>query len=153
MPLTKQRLAELFALRGEDIVRLPSGEVLPFKPAAKGYGIVSVDRTSITYHRLKFFLATGILPPIVDHKDRNKSNNALDNLRAASAQQSTRNRRAWGDLPRGVQMRPGRKRPYRARVTVNRKSVSLGYFATAEAASEAIEAYLKQLHGEFYKWP
>lgn len=47
----------------------------------KGYRIVNINRRLHKVHRLIYFYFHGIWPKRIDHKDQNKRNNAIDNLR------------------------------------------------------------------------
>lgn len=85
----------------------------------------------------------------VDHKDRNKINNAINNLRKATHQQNMANQdiRYNNELGvKGVQKRGNR---YRAQITVNYKVIHLGTYNTLEEAIIAREQAAKQYFGEF----
>ena len=58
----------------------PSGSVRP-----DGYTMVSINGKAYRLHRLIFCYHYGYYPPIVDHIDRNPSNNCIENLRASDA--------------------------------------------------------------------
>jgi hypothetical protein len=149
-----------FRLEGEQVVRASgrySGQVAFGSPTAKGYRQVSVGSRggarTILLHRLKFCLAHGWLPDKVDHKDTDRSNNALVNLRAADSAGNRHNRayqRKGRKLPRCVRAVPSGR--FQARVN-GEHATYLGTFDSTEAASEAVEAHLRQAHAEFYKTP
>ena len=154
-------LHEEFRLEGEAIVRVSSGQVVPCTPSKKdGYARVNVlgpPRSTLLYHRLKFYLAHGHLPDFVDHRDKNRGNCLLDNLREATRVQNAYNRgqrpKAHGITSRGVFYRKDcPASPYQAQITLpSGKRSTLGYFATEDAASTVVEAALRQQHGEFYR--
>jgi hypothetical protein len=102
--MIEEALTESFELRGEDVIRLSSGKVVWPKP--KGYTLVSVKVAGvwrpIRYHRIKFYLAHGFLPPYVDHEDRDRSNSSLGNLRPATNSQNLANQPPRGKYPKGV---------------------------------------------------
>lgn len=91
-------------------------------------------------HRIAWKLHYRSEPPaIIDHIDRDKSNNKIANLRSATAAENNANKVPVGDLPRGVFF--DRKRGwYRARIRIDGRSRWLGYFKTADAAGAAYEA-------------
>ncbi|WCZ56789.1 putative HNH endonuclease [Salmonella phage Kenya-K30] len=94
-------------------------------------------------HRVVFFLAYGYWPKEVDHKDRNRRNNAPSNLREGDRKVNMQNRNVKGwDLHK-----PSGK--WRARISVDGKVKSLGYFFTEEEAREAYLAAKVKYH-EYY---
>lgn len=105
----------------------------------------------LQYHRAKFALAHGWMPGEVDHKDGNRQNNLLTNLRPANRQQQSQNRgpiKRKHALPRGVY--PSGRR-FRAMVQVDGKLRSIGSYGDPQEASTRVEEVLRELHGEFYR--
>lgn len=89
-------------------------------------------------------------PYLVDHIDRNPLNNQRSNLRLCSHSENMRNRPRMNKtgLPKGV--RPAsRCAGFMARITVNKKLIYLGSFATPELAHEAYCKASKELHSGF----
>jgi hypothetical protein len=89
---------------------------------------------------------------MVDHINRAGWDNRRTNLREAD---TTRN--SWNHAPsrgkafsqfKGVSYDP-KKRLYRARIMVNRKSIGLGRFKSEEDAARAYDAASQSYHGEF----
>ena len=110
---------------------------------AKGYSCVGFKGQSYASNRVAYYLGTGIDPGrfLVDHIDRDPSNNKLSNLRLATPSQNRMNapRRAKG----WVKVKSG----YSARIWVPGKGQeSLGVFPTAEEATAAYEKRLKEVH-------
>lgn len=148
-PKLIELLHEVFELRGEDLVRRRTGWVV--KPGPSRSKVVSVtNRLTLQYHRIKFALANGWLPDEVDHRDRDRDNTLLSNLRAATHSQNMMNRETHRALPRGVYLAGSR---FRAMVQLGGKLKHLGCFVTPAEASQVVEARLKIEHGEFYHAP
>lgn len=147
-------LREQFRLEGEDVIRLATGQKVTAKQQPSGYRYVTFTSSSgqkrlVRYHRLKFFLAHGYLPKLVDHRDRDRGNDLLSNLRAATKSENGMNamRPKPSGLPRGVF--PNGKR-WRAEGTVSGKTHHLGTYATPEEAAVVAETWRRENHGEFY---
>lgn len=105
-----------------------------------GRVMVTVNRKPELAHRVAWVLMTGEEPPAcIDHIDRDPTNNAWSNLRAATMRQNQGNRTPTKgrDLPTGVRAQ-GKK--YAARMTQNGRSVHLGTYPTVELAEAAYRA-------------
>jgi hypothetical protein len=122
-----------------------------------GYLRLMIDCRHYYVHRVVWLHTKGYWPPKdLDHKDGDKTNCAIGNLRPATKAQNNRNRR---DPPR---RRPGprgswqdRRGKFQVKIETGGangkrgKSVYLGTFATAEAAERAYREGISDLHGEF----
>lgn len=98
--------------------------------------------------RLAWLWMTGEDPGAceVDHADLDRANDRWLNLRLATTQANSCNRRRWGrltDLPKGVYQQ-GRK--FVAKIRVNYRALHLGTFDTPE---EAHAAYCKAAQEHF----
>lgn len=102
-------------------------------------------------HRLAWLYVTGSWPEgDIDHIDGVKSNNAISNLRDVPHQVNTENRRTAtrgkrSGLPMGVSI-DNRDGAYRADITVNGKTISLGRHPTPDAAHRAYVEAKRRLH-------
>ena len=108
----------------------------------KGYRRVSFDSKRYLAHRVAWLYVHGVWPSEdIDHRDTDRGNNRIGNLRDVPNQTNRENMRkprtdnTSGYL--GVMAHQGR---WRARVHVNGRNISLGCFDTPE---EAYQAYLK----------
>lgn len=102
--------------------------------------------------RLAWLYMTGEWPVgLIDHKDGDQANNAWNNLREATYNESTHNRY----LPvgesglRGVRRVSSNPHRWEARIAVGYRRVSLGAFDSVEEAHAAYLAASENLHGEF----
>jgi len=94
------------------------------------------------------------VPPIIDHKDHDRLNNRIGNLRAATMTQNKANtvvRRDSVSGLKGIKLSRSGKR-YGARITHRGLSVYLGSFQTIEDAKHAYQEAADRLFGEFARW-
>jgi hypothetical protein len=86
-----------------------------------------------------------------DHENHNTLDNRRSNLRIASSEENSRNARLRRDSSsgcKGVNWHKWRGM-WVARIMVNKKSISLGYFHVFEEAKAAYEKAALELHGDF----
>ena len=111
-----------------------------------GYKTLCINRKNYLVHRViaYLFLRLDIDNPkqIIDHIDRNPSNNKIENLRIVTYTQNQ-----WNIGSKGYNFRKD-KNKWRARIKVDGKELHLGHFDTEE---EARQAYLdaKQIYHSF----
>lgn len=142
-------------LVGEEVVRVTTGKVVEV-PKTRSQSVTVCSYYHTPYPRVKFALARGWLPPQVDHIDRDRGNNSLSNLRAATPQQNQRNK---GPMPRKdtglrrgvflVHTKDGTPR-FKTQVWLNGRYHYPGVRDTEEEASALVEGILKELHGDRY---
>ncbi len=116
-----------------------------------GYRAIKINGNLFYAHRLAWLYVHGEWPNgQIDHIDGDKANNAIANLRVATAAQNSARRKvagkptiapARGVMPHGA--------GYVARIHHAGKRHYLGYFSTLEAAKAAYAAKAKEIHGEF----
>ena len=124
----------------------------------KGYKLVDLSKKgkskTFTVHRLVAiaFLENADNKLKVDHIDNNPSNNNIKNLRWATRKDNGYNRGKQKNNTTGFKgvafNKPLNK--YQAKIGINGKLKHLGYFETAEEASQAYEAKAEEVHGEFF---
>lgn len=115
---------------------------------SNGYRKITIDTKQYRAHRLAWFYVHGSWPEAIDHRDHNKDNNSIKNLRDASRNINSQNlisaqrRNKTGLL--GVA--PHRKK-WAAKLVANGKKVWLGVFDTPELAHAAYVG-AKRVHHE-----
>jgi hypothetical protein len=125
---------------GVVIYRKKRSKVFAGQPAGciNSNGYIIVGRRRILAHRIAWCLHYGDWPNgIIDHVDRNRTNNRIENLRIASRAQNMHNAGAPANNTTGARgvSRFGRK--FMARIGHNGSMIYLGLFDTAKAAEDA----------------
>jgi hypothetical protein len=159
MAITKKRLKELLHYDPDTgvftwIVKTNScveiGDTAGCK-MKKGYIYIGIDGHSYYGHRLAWLYVNGYMPDEIDHRDNDKSNNRIDNLRVATFNQNqvnkpTPKRNTSGY--KGVTKAKGGKR-WQVQIGFNKVHYHLGLF---DDPKDGYDAYCKkaiELHGEF----
>ena len=88
-------------------------------------------------------------PEKVDHKDTDRLNNDISNLRPATAEQNMQNRNMPETNTTGVKGVDKFSGKFRARITVEGQRHTLGLFNTKQEALEARNEAVMKHHGEF----
>jgi hypothetical protein len=110
-----------------------------------------IDMISYPTANICWLLYYGIWPDkIVDHKDRDRKNIKINNLRLATHRQNSYN--FVRDRPykyKGVTFDASREKCWRAQIRIEGRKVNLGRFYTCEEAAEAYIFAALEYHGEF----
>ena len=119
----------------------------------KGYYCVTINNKSFRVHRLIWLYHNDYLPDIIDHKDGNKLNNRIENLREATIQQNSSNKSGLGSNTgfKGVRWVQSRKK-YKAQITHDGVYYYLGLFSNLEEAVEVHRKKNLELNGEFARF-
>ena len=108
-------------------------------------------RRYLKAHRIAWFIIHGDIPNLIDHKDRNRSNNIISNLRLATRSQNSSN---VNHKPRGLSVYRGvtfcrDSKKWRAGIKVDGVSKFLGHFNREINAALAYDNAARIHHGEF----
>lgn len=120
--------------------------------SSNGYLKIKLNGKAYRAHHLAWLVCKSELPQQeIDHINGNKLDNRIINLRLATRSQNNCNMLLRSDNSSGYKgvswQLPNRK--WVARISVNRKRITLGFFASKEEAAEAYRAASIQFHGEF----
>jgi HNH endonuclease len=119
----------------------------------RGYVCIAVDGKTYKAHRLAFLWMTGCFPKrLVDHEDRNTSNNRWKNLRDATYSQNISNAKVYRTNTtgvKGVERWRGSGGNWRACIRINGKRKHLGFFHDFDLAVEFRQLVAEMVFGEF----
>lgn len=106
---------------------------------SNGYVTIFYEKRKLLAHRLAFYMMGKTVPPdmVVDHINGIKSDNRWENLRIVTNRENQTNRKRHrnGSLPGAFYFK--RDNRWAAQISINRKSIHLGYFDTEMLAHEA----------------
>lgn len=124
---------------------------------SNGYVAIAITINEKFYvfkaHRLIWYIMTRKDPCHlqIDHIDGNRLNNKFSNLRLATQTQNARNRGPNKKSKSGLKGAYWSKsqQTWTSQITINNKSIHLGYFLTPELAHMAYCKAAAELHGDF----
>lgn len=119
--------------------------------ASNGYLRIVFRGRAFYGHRLAWLLFFGWLPIEVDHRNGDRFDNRLDNLRLASRSQQGANTKRPSDNTSGVKgvSFDSRRQKYRAYYDKDGRHVFLGYFLSLEQAAAVRAAAFEDAFGSF----
>lgn len=102
-------------------------------------------------HRLAWFYVYGVWPdPICDHRNQNRADNRLENLRQATSSQNLINSKMWSNNTSGVKgVSLSQRGKWVAEIRVMKKKVCLGTYENIEDAAAARRTAELKYFGEF----
>lgn len=153
MALTQARLKELFEYTDDgSFVRRSTGKPISNKMNnGHRYIRVNVDGLVCSVHRCVFLYHHGYLPSTIDHIDNDRTNNKIENLRAATQQQNCLNRvkhKHSKSLYKNVYWNAATKK-WAVVLTVERKRRYFGVYEDIEFADLVAQEARNKFHGKF----
>ena len=125
-----------------------AGTVAGTPGSGGGYWQIQIDKKLFRAHRIVYFMHYGVDPGkgCIDHKNGDKSDNSIDNLRLVDQSINRRNKKARTDNIlgcRGVHKMKDHRRakPYRSCIWLSSGKQMYKYFETLEEAIEQRKAW------------
>lgn len=160
MPLTRERLLEVLEYNQETGVfvrRISTNNNSKVGDVAGSHDTqgriqIRIDGKFYSAHRLAWFYVHGEWPPQqIDHINMVRDDNRIANLRLANNAQNKANAALRPDNRSGFKGVTNKDGRYRARIRIEGRLHSLGYFATPEEAHEAYKRAARKAFGEFFR--
>lgn len=156
--LEHSRLLELLAYDAETGLfrwavsrgRLAKAGSVAGGPRVDGYWGIKLSGFTYLAHRLAWFYVYGVWPEEeLDHIDRNRANNRIENLRHATRADNCRNKPVSRSSKTGVKGVWPHKNRFRAEIHFDGKQRDLGVYDTVDEARAVYEAAARKIHGDF----
>lgn len=153
--MTKEELHQLFEYKDGAlywIVNCGSNQMIGKKAGSQlsnNYWHIRIKKKAIYTHRAVFLFHHGYLPKTIDHIDGNPSNNAIENLRAATQSQNNRNRKAMPNKSGHVGITLLQGKYWQPLLRVDGKRLYLGIYKNIEDAKIAYQNAVDKYCGEF----
>jgi len=119
----------------------------------RGYKYVTIRYKKQYVHRIIFLMHKGYLPKYIDHKDTDRLNNKIENLRAASSNQNSENSQMRKDNTSGYKGVYKRNGKWCAKINHNGKQIHLGTFIKIKDANLCAIEGRNIYHKEFSIMP
>ncbi len=143
--MNQEQLKEIFEYNGGDLIwKNPKPNWI--KPGdiagclrSDGYIVIRMDGVNYLAHRLIFLWHHGYLPDLVDHDDRNPSNNKIENLLDSDKRKNAYNSGMFSHNTSGIRGVSWDKKQgkWAARFKQDGKYLFLGYHINIEDAAKA----------------
>jgi hypothetical protein len=116
-----------------------------------GYTYTRINGKYYGIHRLIFMMFNGYVPELIDHIDRNPTNNRIENLRSVTKSENALNSKISSTNTTGVKGVSWHKaaQKYHARITINGVCINLGLHKHLQEAKKAISEFKIKNNNEF----
>ena len=152
--ISQEYLREIFDYKdGQLIWKLPRSKIQVGQKTGHlnfhGYLNTKLDGKNYRTHRLIFMWHYGYLPKQIDHENRNKIDNRIENLRPATNSQNRMNTGLQKNNTTGIKGVYKHQNKWRVRLMVNGKSKSFGLYHDIDYAKFVADAMRYKYHKEF----
>ena len=152
--ITRERLMELLNYSPETGLftwRIQRGKMRTGSRAGRvwdtGYNVVMLDGKNYLCGRLAWFYVHNEWPEQIDHKNRNRADDRIDNIRVAT--QSLNNANRTKDARCRYRGAYPRRKGWMSKIKCAGKVTYLGKFQSEEQAARAYDRAARQMFGQF----
>jgi len=133
-----------------EIKNIKTGRILKYSTDKDGYYKIGLSKNSVqkiySIHRLiaQHFIPNPENKPFIDHKDNNKKNNSIDNLRWCSSLENNRNvakKKGLSSIYKGVCFDKKTKK-WRVSIRINNTKKYLGLYTIEEEGAKVYDNYI-----------
>lgn len=129
-------------------IRIKIGDVAGSLNKISGYYQVMINNKNYRLHRIIWLWQYGYTPTTLDHIDRDRTNNKIENLREVTVSENNQNKSLSSNNTSGYKGVNWDKREgkWRAKIQLNNKMKHLGYFDNLQDAINARKEGEKLYH-------
>jgi len=140
-----------FAYENGKLINICTNTEIKHKTNSNGYFVANFGNTTYLYHRLIFLFHHQTLSKMIDHINHNKTDNRIENLRAATNTQNQQNANLRRDNASGIKNVHWHVKTNKWRVClrVNKKKVWIGEFIDIELAELVATEARNKHHGVY----
>ena len=117
----------------------------------QGYRRIRFGKKQYLAHHIVWYLHHGYFPIMLDHKNNDKGDNRIENLREADYSSNKMNTPVYKNSSSGIKglMFCSKYQKWLARISVKNKRIHLGYFEDKELAELVLLEARSKYHGVF----
>lgn len=148
--ISQKKIKEKYFYFGGYLHSRKTGERVGYHPIGN-YSQIWTHGKLYYAHRLIYLYHYGETPDLIDHIDRDKTNNKIENLRASNKTTNACNAKIGVDNTSGVKGVSWNKRRslWRAYITWQKKRIELGHYSCLALAKMVVQDARSKYHGEF----
>jgi hypothetical protein len=126
---------------------ISKGKVAGSPKKDSGYRVLKIKNRVYYEHRVIFAWHHGYFPSLIDHKNRNRSDNRIENLEDSNASKNALNSKVWSTNTSGYRCvtKHTKNNSWIGQTWVNGKKCHVGSFATPQEASDAVRKFREKL--------
>jgi len=149
-----QKFTDMFDYKDGELYHKGTDNLATYVDSSHGYKRVFVFGKQWLSHRVIWCMFNNTLPKEIDHKDGDKTNNKIENLRPTSRSGNTANSAIRSDNKSGFRGVVWHKvtNKWQAQTMLNGKRIHMGVFESKLEAALAYNYKAKEIFGDFARF-